>query len=62
LSDAGSGSRIRGLRRPIPLLFKGKNLKTVCLITILNPALEQARQHLFKSFLARNELFASACA
>jgi hypothetical protein len=44
LSDAGSGSRIRRLRRPIPLLFEEKNFKTVCLnLFILNPALEQAR-------------------
>jgi hypothetical protein len=63
LSDAGSGSRILRLRRTIPLLFEEKNLKTVWLNSfILNPALEQARQRLFKSFLARNELFASAFA
>ena len=38
-----------------------KNFKTVYLNSfILNPALEQARQRLSKSFLARNELFASA--
>jgi hypothetical protein len=63
LSDAGSGSRILRLRRTIPLLFEGKNLKTVCLKQfILNPALKQARQRLVKNFLARNELFGSDCA
>jgi len=63
VSDAGSGSRILRLRRPIPLLFKEKNFKTVYLNSfILNPALEQARQRLSKSFLARNKLFASAFA
>jgi hypothetical protein len=52
-----------GLRRTIPLLFGKKNFKTVCLNPFtLNPVLEQARQRLFKNFLARNELVASAFA
>jgi hypothetical protein len=42
VSDAGSRSRILRLRRPIPLLFKEKNFKTVYLNSfILNPALRQ---------------------
>jgi hypothetical protein len=63
LSDAGYGSRILRLRRTIPLLFEKKNFKTVCLNSFtLNPVLEQARQRLFKNFLARNKLVASAFA
>jgi hypothetical protein len=43
--------------------FGKKNFKTFCLNSFtLNPVLEQARQRLFKNFLARNELAASAFA
>jgi hypothetical protein len=41
-----------GYAGPIPLLFEEKNFKTVCLNSfILSPALEQARQRLFKSLI-----------
>jgi hypothetical protein len=60
---AAESSGYARLRRTIPLLFGKKNCKTVCLNSFtLNPVLEQARQRLFKNFLARNELVASAFA
>jgi len=53
-----------GLRRKIPLLFwREKSLKQfVSIHLFLNKLLNRRAQRLFKSFLARNELVASAFA
>jgi len=59
VSDAGCGSGTLRLRRkiPLPLLFGGKSLKTVCFDSfIFKTCSSTDAQRLFKSFLTRNEL------
>jgi hypothetical protein len=64
VSNAGSGSTILRLRRKIPLLFGDESLKTLCFgsFIFLKQALKPDAVRLFKSFLARNEVVASAIA
>jgi hypothetical protein len=62
MSDAGCGSGTLRLRRKISLLFGEKSFETVCSDSlILKPALKRARS-VCLSFLAHNELVASAFA